>query len=356
MSEKRSTPHLQATGIFAAILKQNRARFNAKFHAAKTNAPFIDGAAFGAHLSTTVAPIVEAIHELQPHRASVAAEELYDLSLSLFAKNILGATPRVLPIASAWRELLPHLTAVLAHEPKKIAGAICNALVQLHETPGARASQWNEEMQLLATQFFLQGENSDNPDFLRAGQIVAWRCGLAHFRSSALQTARELAQKNESLVRIALKIEDASTPLAEILEEAARNPWWTPNQNQSTPRIAGIVGSFHGFAADKKLGAVFVSPPRVVFWEGNFFAVDKQNCWQIFADAFGASFHRVGSSASSPPDASTPAWRILPNGEVANQNGAAQFDVLRSAASFACDANTLAVTLPHSHAIFFVAA
>lgn len=350
MSEAADTP------IFAAILKQDRPRFNAKFNAAKANAPAIDGAAFLAHLSARVAPLVEAIHERFPHRASSAADELYDLSLTLFSKNILGALPRVPPVAAAWEELFPSLVHAMGKEPKRIGGAICNALVQLHEAPGARAGQWMEEMKSLASQFF--EESDDGEAFLSAGKIVAWRCGLAHFRSGALQTARELAQKNEPLARAALGLKGSSSSLESVIEDAVQNPWWTPQESSkenSEPYIAGVVGAFHGFAADKKLGAVFVSPPRVVFYEGNLFAVDSQNCWQVFADAFGASFHRAGPAEACPRGDSTSKWQLSAHGQVFSPEGSAQFDELESAGSFAAATNTLVATLPHSHSIFFVA-
>ncbi|HLE29002.1 MAG TPA: hypothetical protein VI793_12840, partial [Anaerolineales bacterium] len=53
-------------GSFAQILAENRSRFNSKFAAARRYDPKLDAAAFGDHVRSVVAPLVEAVDRENP--------------------------------------------------------------------------------------------------------------------------------------------------------------------------------------------------------------------------------------------------------------------------------------------------
>jgi hypothetical protein len=348
MNEALSTPVVD--GAFAEILRQNRARFNAQFAAAQLNAPTLDGALFGQHLSTRVAPLVETVFQSQPQRASEVASALYEISLELFAKNLLGQAPRSTLVPLLWEKLVPVLAPILG---KRVLGALCNAAVQLENTPGARGDAWIDAMRILVELHPLQSDDSD--DFLRAGQIIAWRCGLAQLRPGALKTARELALSNEVMARFALGVQDESTPLEEIISHLERDAWFLPSppalwkrDSEDGVRVRKIAGAFRGFEKDNQSGAVFQTPPRVAVHNNQLFAFDEENCWLVFADIFGASFHRIGSLLEFASDPSTPNF----SGVVEERVNLPEFEYATSSARLG---STLAVTLPHSHAIYFVA-
>jgi hypothetical protein len=335
--ETVSTPSIG--GAFAEILQTERARFNALFHAAQMNAPALDGAPFGVHLSTRVAPFVEAIHARDETRSHSAAVALYEISLQLFAKNLLGDAPRSTLIPLAWEKLFPALPQFAS---KRVFGALCNALTQIENTPGARGEEWIEAMSTLAISC------NDGDDFLRVGQVVAWRCGLAQLRKSALETARELSARDEVLARAALGVANPVAPLHEIIARLEIDVWHAPDGVMGTKKIRKVVGAFRGLEKDGKVGAVFLQPPRVSFYNGNFFAADEENLWLFFADSYGAYFQRIGTLGEFSGDARTPSFNGTTNESI-------ELPELAGASSMARGESTLAVTLPHSHAIYLVA-
>lgn len=328
---------------FAEILRQNRARYNALFTAARLNSPTLDGAAFGQHLSECISPIVQQVYETQSERAAEVAGALYEISLDLFSKKLLGPAPRSEFIPLAWKELFPLLSHLLDNEPKRLAGAVCNLLLKMENQPGVHTSQWIESMGAIS-QFC---ENAD--EFLQAGEIVAWRCGMAQHRAGALKIAQRLAQTKEPLCRAALGVVEKEMNAAQTIAAYEKNPWWTPAEKDATRRIRRVAGSFRGYESDRnKTGAVFMMPPKVTLHEGQFYAADEENFWLFFADAYGASFHRIGGLMEFSGDPYSPSF----GGPLF---GANEVPELQHPSSVATDGTTWAVTLPHSYGIYLVA-
>ena len=332
--EKVTTPE-----VFAEILRVHRERFNLKFEAARLKSPALDGALFLEHLSTRVAPLVEAIHARDETRAVPAAFALYDVLLELFSKNLMGAAPRSTLTPRLWEQLFPVLGNLLT---ERVLRAVVNAVVQIEDTPGTRGAQWVDEMSTLALKC------DDGDDFLNAGKILAWRCGMAHLRASALCAARELAQKSPMLALGALG-GDATTAPAQLIAAYESDLWFSPQAPRAqNPEIQKIIGAFCGLEKDGKVGAVFLQPPRVCVHDGNFYAFDEENLWLFYADYYGASFHHVGALMEFSGDPHAPSY----SSDAAQNTG---IPGLSDPSSVARSGSTLAVTLPHSHAIYLVA-
>jgi len=162
---------------FADALEENRARFNALFAEARLRNASLDGDAFLAFLGSGVAPIVAAA---PPERAEAVVRALYALALDLFGKEVVGPRARAPLIAEGWRVLGPALARQVATEPERVMGALTNALYNLSQTPGARGREWLSGMLALAPQC------ADVAMLLTVGQVLAWRAGLAHYRTGAL--------------------------------------------------------------------------------------------------------------------------------------------------------------------------
>src|SRR5262249_17987849 len=150
---------------------------------ARQATPALDADALADYLRATVAPIVEAVARVRPDRVGEVTEVLYEFSLDLLGKDLFARYP-ALPVG--WRILLGRLPEHLAAEPRRFAGSVTNALYNLSLTPGARPPEWIEAM------FHLGGACADTTELLEAGKILAWRCGLAHYRRSALAACRSL--------------------------------------------------------------------------------------------------------------------------------------------------------------------
>src|SRR5687767_11754691 len=138
------------TGSLAALLEARRSRFNAQFAEARRNRPALDPAHFSAHLTQVVGPLVELVAQQTPDKTAAVAEVLYDLSLDLVGRDLLGPTARHPAVVEGWTWLLAQLPERLAEAPRQFAGAVTNALYQLSTTPGARPQAWLRDVAALS--------------------------------------------------------------------------------------------------------------------------------------------------------------------------------------------------------------
>jgi hypothetical protein len=108
------------------------------------------------------------------------------------------------------------------------------------------------------------------------------------------------------------------------------------------------IGGFRGF------GGQFVSPPELGASGGQLYAFDRDCCWSIHADCFGATLRRFGPNP--PADIRQPEPAILSRqGDVCLNGCRGNFPVLREWTSFAAAGPTLAVGVERSHRIYLVA-
>jgi hypothetical protein len=332
------------TGPLATALAANRPRFNAQFAQAKHHAPALDPRVFGEHLRDTVAPIVDSVAQATPVRVNEVVEVLYEFSLDLAAKDLLGKSPLV---REGWKELLGGLPAVLASAPRLFAGSVTNALHNLSLAPGARGEAWMKDMRRLGERW------TDAGALLEAGKVVAWRAGLAQLRSAALDICQRL---DPGLASAALGLpgEPESQRLAELIARLRTDPWAHPaalldsRNAERRLRVMARVGGFRG------LGGPFVRPPTVSCTEGQLLVSDGESCWTLTADIFGHALHRAGDGAL--PAAKAPsACRVTREGKVTWGKDTATFEELQHPQSFAASPDTLAVTLGLSHHVYLLA-
>jgi hypothetical protein len=196
----------------------------------------------------------------------------------------------------------------------------------------------------------------DVDSLLQAAQVAAWRCGLAHYRLTALDRCAGL---NPAAVLVALGVPGRPAVTPEQLQAAVarlrNDPWLDPVTafTDSVPerhlRLVRRVGAFRGF------GGQFLAPPEVTLSGGQLVVNDGDNHWLLFADRFGATLHRT---AALPPEKSKRSRRrfsVSREGQVKYGSTTATFPDLARFTSTAEDDNTLAVTTPLSHGVFLVA-
>lgn len=337
------------TGRLAEILEARRSRFNAQFAEAKHGRPALDPRQFATHLTQVVAPLVETVARHAPDRADEVAQALYDLSLDLVGRDLLGPAARHPAIVEGWAWLLPQLPDRLAEAPRVFVGAITNALFTLAVTPGARPKQWLREVAALST---LCGSATE---LLEAAKVLAWRAGMAHYRASALDLCRRLspplATAALGLPETALDREEIDTLIHQLLAD----PWLDPVQALAGKpeaqhlHLVGRVGAFRGF------GGTFMRPPRVTSPGGQFVASDGEQHWLIHADRFGATLHRLPALPAEKPVLAAPLFKVGLRGKVSRGTHQAVFPDLAVTHSSAANASTLAVTTPLSHAVYLIA-
>jgi hypothetical protein len=325
---------------FARAVEAGRSRYNTLFVQARRTRVALDGDEFLCHLRRAVNPVVAAVDTVAPDRVPAVVDALYELSLELVRKAVLGARARSVEVDRLWPGLLQSVAVHLAAQPRRVAAALTNGLYNLATTPGCRAEAWCDAVTALAPL-------CPEPELLlRAAQVAGWRCGLAHFREAALALAGELPAP---VTRAALGADATPSEIPQLLQRLQADPWFPPAGPQPARglRQVAVVGGFRGF------GGVFLRPPRVAYHQGHFFAFDGIECWLVTADACGAAFHRAG--AALPADESDVTFAIDASGTVTARRAKQKFAHLKDSTSRACNKNTLAVTLPHSHALCLIA-
>jgi hypothetical protein len=313
----------------SAALARGRERYNAKFAQARRASRKIEGAAFAEHLRTLVAPIVAVSPSVD-----ATTEALYDLSLDLMAKSLLGHPA----IVAVWRDLLPDVAPLLAQSPRRVVASLSNAALAFDDP-----ARW------IAAMVDVAPRCATPEELLDAGKVLAWTCGMAHWGESARAV---LARLPEPLAMAAVA-GGRPVPLPPTLAgllSALDDPWWRPGAGVGKPTALSLVATAGGF---RGFGGPFATPPRVVAAAGRLFAHDGEACWSLHADAFGATFQRCGKD----PPAATPAQAMVDAAGFVFWRGlGGRVVALAGPSSLAATDTTLAVTLPHSHKVFLVAA
>lgn len=262
-------------GAFADLLRSDRAELNARFAAARHAAPALDPDRFARVLHDLVAPTVERCEAAVPGSARPVGTELFDIALELAAAGPLRPA-----VEAAWHDLLPAAAPHLAREPRRVAGGLLNAAATLDGAPGARGAEWRDRVRAALPRC------PDVDTMLAAGQVAAWRAGMAGYRGAALDIARRL---DGAVVEVVLGLP------ADQLPRLAADPWFDPST--PGPRAPVRVGAFRG------LGGTFVRPPVLEpmrdVHTGAVVATDGEDRWLVLADAFGSVVVRALTPA--PP-------------------------------------------------------
>lgn len=330
--------------IVAGVLHSGRDAFNARFAEMKRRKPALEADAFSAVLGSSLAPMAEAVAAHQPDRVPAVVWAAYDAALQLVAERLAGPSGRHPVIEQSWRELLPAVAPLLAQSPGRIIAAVSNALCHLASTPGADEKGWLLRMLDAAQRLGMVDE------FLAAGQLAAWRSGLAHFREGALAAGDVLPES----VAVKMVGGPGRQSWSELREQILRQPWWTPDgtYQEASLHVVKTAGSFRGF------GGLFPEPPVVASVDGMLIARSAGECWLLMADSFGSTFHRMPPEVFVTP----PMARLQGNGlfhleghVLRGKTGRVDLSALGDITSIAVLPQTIAVTGKYTHGITLVA-
>ncbi len=316
------------TGAFAAALEANRDACNQRIAEVVRTVPSFDARALSADLRDVVAPIVDVVDRAGHGFTTQVAMTLFGITVDLHA------TGRFEPvIAEGWTRVLPVLAGPLAADPPGVVGPLTNALAYLSAHPGARAQDWIDRVvAVIAT-----GAAIDV--VWRAGQVAAWRCGVAEHRDGALAIAATL---DPAVLDAVLGASPAD------LVRLAADPWFDPaDASASASRPASLlVGGFRGF------GGPFVRPPVVTLEGARVVADDGDERWYVLADAFGSAVVRAGAeSGRAAPARSDPG---VASGTGAATTIPAALAGVTEITSWVAVPGALVATSALSHAIAFV--
>ena len=331
---------LRVNEALASVLRSGRSEFNAQFAEARRLYPKLDGAAFLEFLRADVNPLIEALGQTQTDGAVNVVMAAYEAGLELVGQNLIGPGARNGWLNEAWRRVLRAAPGRLAEAPARVIGAVSNVVHNLTTTPGARPEEWIAGMEKLGP------ECRDVTTFLRLGQVLAWKSGLAHFRKGAIAEADSLP------AALALAAVGAAEEAgwSKVRNRLMDDPWCNPAKTQTGVRLVKEAGAFRGF------GGLFVEPPHVAAAGEHFLVRSGQESWLLTADLFGATFHRssLPDFESAAKQTRLPAGLKVADSKVVYGNRRVELPAMGKCISAAANGTTLALTFELTHAVLLV--
>lgn len=319
-------------GPLAAALRRGRDRHNARVAYARRVYRGFDTGALAEQVRACEPVVAAAV--AAGGDADAVTTALFDAAVDLVGRRLIGPGARSVAVGLAWEVLLPAVASQLAADPRGVLAALSNAALRL---PEPRLDAWMAALAAVAPL-------CDARTLLAAGQVLAWRCGVARYRRTALAVWADLPEP------IARRVLDLPDGLARSAAAAALvDPWWRPG---ATPvlRIVARVGGHVG------LGGVFVEPPTVGVHDGGLYAWDRERCFLVHADAWGTDLTRAPALPAARAGSGLPPLSLSRAGRVTAAAGTAEIPGLAESKSWASNAHTLAVSFARSHHVFLVAA
>lgn len=331
------------------LLEQNREALNHRYLQRRAQGAKLEDDSWLVHLRQRVLPIVEAVAAILPEGCNRTLNDLYDVSLDLFAVGHFSESTGILPraLSQLWEFTLPRLATQLARDPRRVSGSLSNAVLSIAQSHPESVDRW------------LNALNRAGPiartvdQLLHIGQIAAWSAGYPEYRTAAVKLAQSMpVEIVRSICQLPQSLNDSG--VSDLLGRWLVDPW--ANRLETTVNSPTIVrvgncGAFRGF------GGVFLEPPRVYLSGQRLMATDNHSVWQVIADNFGQSFHRVDTTADvsrRKPAKSVPQIDAL--GLVSWHSHTLPCPDLANSTSQAFDGKTLAVTLRNSFHLFLIAA
>ena len=317
-----------ASNVFEEALRAHREAINERFYQARRSGRGVDGQAFLEVLQDVVAPVIEAVAQIEEGRVDEVLDVLVSTSLRLLYAGILGPQRRHDGVQTLWRTGLEAVAARMVEDPRRVVVALSNAAHHLAAHQSASADRWMRGLAEVAPQC------EDADELLAAGQVLAWRCGLASLRPGALEVHAGLREPLQSLTVGVIGL------TGDELHQALHDRWWRPGEEPGPgPRQVARVGGFRGVRGP------FLVPPQVVAVDDELVALQGDHAWKIWADAFGQELRRF------PLD---PRHHRLQAGSAKQLAELQRLDSAFEGAVSSCavTTHTAALTLKHSHFIF----
>jgi hypothetical protein len=340
--EKITSPTLKK------ILAGGRHSFNTLFATGRHFYPHIEPEIFSHYLKHIVEPVVISLEKEKNIHLAALVFHLYERLLELIGKRLLANRGRRPYFDEAFTKMICGLPHMILQQPERFTGAVGNAIVNISAAAAGGIHLWVETMLTI-------GEHTTALDeFLEAGQVAAWRCGLAHYRDSALQICERLRL---DLVKIALNVpEDMPLSREVLVSGLKKNPWLEPRLAGKPPGKTRLIlrrsGAFSGF------GGAFITPPQVKTGSRGFLVRDADRRFIFFADIFGSALlplreEECDEQVSGGKEEQEREFKLTTGGALAYGQSSYSLPRLTGFSSFASSSHTFCATIPLSHSLFF---
>lgn len=196
----------------------------------------------------------------------------FGVLLNLAARGYIGKSGRFPEIEEKFFEMLVSF-CVLFSSHKNFSVELFNALINLYSKTPDVMNAWCEKIQHLNC-------GIDIDDFRRKGVVLAWRYGMARFRSEAVRILNNLNSDDLNLIFDTDISGESFTE--EFIHSIINVPWFNPcKSNAANAPVFLYADGFTGF------GGHFKSVPDVFSFDGELFAADGNDVYRIYADSFG---------------------------------------------------------------------
>jgi hypothetical protein len=332
---------------FISLMQSRRTVFNERFNMARRIYPDLDAAAFTYFLTDILDPLVTQAERIDPGSLPSFVDAAYLIGLELTGKKFIGPGARSSVHDTLWKMIFPSIITLLLKEPGSIMSKLSNAADQIEAELHAGVDDW-----LLSIE-----QNGplcqDIDSLLSMVQVSAWKCGMAHYRNTAIPLLTKIPSRCCNTLFGAADNVDWQQEITKLQAD----PWYSPAINIKKPRIPVRLqaGGFRGF------GGPFIRPPVAVDYEGNKLLWCDNEWWVVHADIFGVTCKRLLKDQSlnipEPTMTITNGQRVLKSGVILDKNKVTieghtftfSPDDLISGAAFV--SNTLVVSFDDSHIV-----
>jgi hypothetical protein len=295
---------------FISLLQSRRAVFNERFNMARRIYPDLDSAAFTKFLTDILDSLTAHVERIDPGALPLFVESAYQIGLELTGKKLIGPGSHSSVHDNLWRITFPSIITLLLKEPGSLMSKLSNAAHQIDTEIHSGVDDW-----LLAIGQ-IGPHCQDGDSLLSLAQISAWKCGMAHFRNSAIP----LLTKIPSHCCNTLFGTTGNVDWLHEIDKLQADPWYSPMFKTEKPGlpVKRHTGGFRGF------GGPFIRPPVAVDYEGKLLLWCDNEWWVVHADIFGVTCKRLlkDHTLNIPVPSVTIATgqRVLKSGVIINDN------------------------------------
>jgi hypothetical protein len=332
---------------FVSLLQSRRTVFNERFNMARRIYPDLDSVAFTQFLTDILDPLAVQVERTDPGALPLFVETAYLIGLELTGKKLIGPGSHSSVHDNLWRITFPSIISLLVKEPGSLMSKLSNAAHQIDTEIHSGVDDWLLSIEQIGPHC------KDTDSLLSLAQISAWKCGMAHFRNSAIP----LLTKTPALCCNILFGTTGIVDWQHEIEQLQADPWYSPKFKTDKKGLPAQrqAGGFRGF------GGPFIRPPLAIDFEEKLLLWCDNEWWIVHADIFGITCKRLLKDHTLtipvPPMAITSGQCVLKSGVAIVDNTVTfhgqtyTFSPGDRVSGAALVSNTLIVSFDNSHIV-----
>jgi hypothetical protein len=333
----------------AKILEEERSQLNQMYYTYKLNFPSLEPEAFKSLFIDFVMPLLTTIEVNLPYsNVKQTVVLLYEVLLKLLGKDFLGKNSKYPDFGNILKETFLSIPNTLALS-NAIIPSVINAIYNISVVHDKNARDWKDSMLRVSTA-------TNDPDiFLKAGMLASWKCGLAHYRVSALEIAGTLPEDILYLIFDTKKIKDQK-PMQTAIDSMLNDPWLSfENALDAGYKKTGfeirVVDKFSGY------GGKVTRQPNISFVNGDFILSMGATDYKLFSDIYGSVLLKTSLEdilSEEQELVSVESITYKNTGEVSYKHFKRTFPEIQKASSIESFGTTLVVSVPFSYNIYAI--